>query len=204
MFFSCLVSVPVDGKWGVWGKWTTCSKTCGGGYMSRSRTCNNPAPQNGGRPCQGPSSERTSCNDQKCPGRRCIDLIVIVCAAVSHSACEVGVKGGEVSNFQNLGEFYEHTSCSIKDGHNLAGEGGGGRSGGFWFCHRLSKPILGSAGFYCLSLFSPYLAVILLQSPLGQMDHLWTRLAGKVRESFPQGTMGREIGDTPFSPFPRP
>ncbi|XP_058973764.2 transmembrane protease serine 6 isoform X1 [Pocillopora verrucosa] len=59
--------VPVDGKWGVWGKWTTCSKTCGGGYMSRSRTCNNPAPQNGGRPCQGPSSERTSCNDQKCP-----------------------------------------------------------------------------------------------------------------------------------------
>lgn len=125
MFFSCLVSVPVDGKWGVWGKWTSCSKTCGGGYMSRSRTCNNPAPQNGGRPCQGPSSERTSCNDQKCPGRRCIDLIVIVCAAVSHSACEVGVKGGEVSNFQNLGEFYEHTSCSIKDGHNLAGEGGG-------------------------------------------------------------------------------
>lgn len=123
--FSRLVSVPVDGKWGVWGKWTTCSKTCGGGYMSRSRTCNNPAPQNGGRPCQGPSSERTSCNDQKCPGRRCIDLIVIVCAAVSHSACEVGVKGGEVSNFQNLGEFYEHTSCSIKDGHNLAGEGGG-------------------------------------------------------------------------------
>ena len=113
--FSRLVSVPVDGKWGVWGKWTTCSKTCGGGYMSRSRTCNNPAPQNGGRPCQGPSSERTSCNDQKCPGRRCIDLIVIVCAVVSHSACQVGVKGGEVSNFQNLGEFYEHTSCSIKD-----------------------------------------------------------------------------------------
>lgn len=162
--FSRLVSLPVDGKWGVWGKWTTCSKTCGGGYMSRSRTCNNPAPQNGGRPCQGPSSERNSCNDQKCPGRRCIDLIVIVCAAVSHSACEVGVKGGEASNFQNLGDFYEHTSCSIKDGHNLAGEGGG-RSGGFWFCHRLTYPILGSAGFYCLSLFSPSLAFILLQSP---------------------------------------
>ena len=155
--FSRLVSGPVDGKWGVWGKWTTCSKTCGGGYMSRSRTCNNPAPQNGGRPCQGPSSERTSCNDQKCPGRRCIDLIVIVCVVVSHSACQVGVKGGEVSNSQNLGEFYEHTSCLIKDGHNLAGEGGG-RAVDFY-------PILGSAGFYCLSLFSPSLAVILLQSP---------------------------------------
>lgn len=64
-FFSFTV---VNGNWGAWGGWTTCSKTCGAGIKSRSRTCSNPAPQNGGLPCAGLSAESTSCNPSPCKG----------------------------------------------------------------------------------------------------------------------------------------
>jgi len=45
---------------GAWSKWSQCTKTCGSG--TRSRTCTNPEPANGGSTC----SQR--CNNQKCPG----------------------------------------------------------------------------------------------------------------------------------------
>lgn len=41
----------VNGGWGPWSLFTACSATCGVGTKSRSRTCNNPAPQNGGAEC---------------------------------------------------------------------------------------------------------------------------------------------------------
>ena len=34
----------VNGDWGVWGAWSTCSMTCGSGTRARSRSCDNPAP----------------------------------------------------------------------------------------------------------------------------------------------------------------
>ena len=50
---------PVNGGW---GDWNSCSATCGGGNQTRS--CNNPAPANGGAACSGSSSQ--SCNAQVC------------------------------------------------------------------------------------------------------------------------------------------
>ena len=59
----------VDGNWGEWSPWTKCDKPCGRGSQSRSRKCNNPAPQGGGRPCSGSSSEKRHCyNKRCCPG----------------------------------------------------------------------------------------------------------------------------------------
>lgn len=58
--------VPVHGNWGAWGGWSACSKTCGGGTMFKSRTCSNPAPQNGGRTCAGLSTQSQSCNSSPC------------------------------------------------------------------------------------------------------------------------------------------
>jgi hypothetical protein len=48
---------------GGWSEFSACSATCGPGM--RTRTCDNPAPANGGLPCAGEESER--CNLGPCP-----------------------------------------------------------------------------------------------------------------------------------------
>ena len=62
----CFVSV-VDGNWGAWGNWSTCSATCGHGTVHRKRTCDGPAPANGGKPCAGEGHETTVCSMTPCP-----------------------------------------------------------------------------------------------------------------------------------------
>ncbi|XP_033762737.1 coadhesin-like [Pecten maximus] len=64
----------VDGGWTDYTAWTMtsqCSVTCGGGYrtVSRSRTCTNPSPANGGKTCVGSTSESKTeaCNTHQCP-----------------------------------------------------------------------------------------------------------------------------------------
>uniref|UniRef100_A0ABM5GDB4 Hemicentin-1 n=1 Tax=Pogona vitticeps TaxID=103695 RepID=A0ABM5GDB4_9SAUR len=59
---------PVDGNWGPWQPWSTCSATCGGGEQARSRLCNHPFPSSNGRPCPGDKSQVSRCNTQACPG----------------------------------------------------------------------------------------------------------------------------------------
>ncbi|KAJ0057639.1 hypothetical protein NL108_011581, partial [Boleophthalmus pectinirostris] len=51
-------SEAVDGSWSCWGSWSSC-----GASMSRkrSRTCDNPAPLKGGKPCPGPSRQDEPC-----------------------------------------------------------------------------------------------------------------------------------------------
>ena len=56
----CLIAV--DGGWSEWGRFSGCSKTCKGGVKSRTRSCNNPAPVNGGSPCPGEYFETLECN----------------------------------------------------------------------------------------------------------------------------------------------
>merc|ERR1712003_17258 len=63
--YSC--ADPVNGGWSDYGKWTKCTKTCGGGTRNRTRSCTNPAPAKGGRQCGGKETESEKCNTQKCP-----------------------------------------------------------------------------------------------------------------------------------------
>lgn len=58
---------PIDGGWTDWTTWTECTVTCSGGEHSRSRECNNPAPQYGGNNCSGNSTETEDCNTETCP-----------------------------------------------------------------------------------------------------------------------------------------
>uniref|UniRef100_A0A8C7DYH0 Complement component C6 n=1 Tax=Naja naja TaxID=35670 RepID=A0A8C7DYH0_NAJNA len=51
-------SVAVDGNWNCWGSWSPCD---GSHKRRRSRTCNNPSPQNGGKPCEGEPEEEEAC-----------------------------------------------------------------------------------------------------------------------------------------------
>ncbi|KAM6165457.1 hemicentin-1 [Erethizon dorsatum] len=58
---------PVDGDWSEWSLWDECTKSCGRGNQTRTRTCNNPSPQHGGRPCEGNAVEIIMCNIRPCP-----------------------------------------------------------------------------------------------------------------------------------------
>ncbi|KAF4095523.1 hypothetical protein G5714_023126 [Onychostoma macrolepis] len=62
-------SVPgchVDGSWGQWAPWSECSAQCGGGAKIRTRECDNPAPQSGGRECVGSGRQQKACNTHSC------------------------------------------------------------------------------------------------------------------------------------------
>lgn len=58
---------PVDGSWSDWSAWSNCSKSCGGGYSTRSRTCTDPTPTYNGLQCVGDSIEIQSCGETNCP-----------------------------------------------------------------------------------------------------------------------------------------
>lgn len=76
----CFVtSCPRDGAWSSWQHWSQCSLTCGGGIQARRRSCDFPAPQNGGKMCPGVCSETKVCNAVPCtPGRLCYRVMVEV------------------------------------------------------------------------------------------------------------------------------
>jgi len=59
-------TTPVNGNWGAWSAFSTCTKTCASGTQSRTRVCNSPAPANGGAACVGSASESQACNTQSC------------------------------------------------------------------------------------------------------------------------------------------
>uniref|UniRef100_H3D0N5 ADAM metallopeptidase with thrombospondin type 1 motif, 9 n=1 Tax=Tetraodon nigroviridis TaxID=99883 RepID=H3D0N5_TETNG len=59
-------ATPVDGTWGVWSPFGTCSRTCGGGIKIAMRECNRPVPRNGGKYCVGRRMKFRSCNSEPC------------------------------------------------------------------------------------------------------------------------------------------
>ncbi|XP_036128071.1 hemicentin-1 [Molossus molossus] len=58
---------PVDGSWSDWGPWEECTRSCGRGNRTRTRTCNSPPARHGGRPCAGAAVEVIMCNVRPCP-----------------------------------------------------------------------------------------------------------------------------------------
>uniref|UniRef100_A0A8C6QPP1 Hemicentin-1 n=1 Tax=Nannospalax galili TaxID=1026970 RepID=A0A8C6QPP1_NANGA len=58
---------PVDGHWSEWSLWEECTRSCGHGNQTRTRTCSNPSAQHGGRPCEGNAVEIIMCNIKPCP-----------------------------------------------------------------------------------------------------------------------------------------
>ncbi|XP_016524614.1 A disintegrin and metalloproteinase with thrombospondin motifs 3 isoform X3 [Poecilia formosa] len=59
--------LKVDGAWGSWSKFGSCSRSCGTGVRFRTRQCNNPAPSNAGQDCPGVNYEYQLCNTNECP-----------------------------------------------------------------------------------------------------------------------------------------
>uniref|UniRef100_A0A4W6FVZ2 Thrombospondin 1 n=1 Tax=Lates calcarifer TaxID=8187 RepID=A0A4W6FVZ2_LATCA len=63
---------PINGNWGPWSPWDTCSLTCGGGRQTRKRLCNDPAPNYGGKDCVGEAKDIQLCNKKPCPIDGCL------------------------------------------------------------------------------------------------------------------------------------
>uniref|UniRef100_A0AAQ4REW4 Thrombospondin-1 n=1 Tax=Gasterosteus aculeatus aculeatus TaxID=481459 RepID=A0AAQ4REW4_GASAC len=63
---------PVNGGWGPWSPWDTCTVTCGGGVQTRKRLCSDPVPKYGGKDCVGDASLSQLCNKQDCPIDGCL------------------------------------------------------------------------------------------------------------------------------------
>ncbi|KAM4566886.1 A disintegrin and metalloproteinase with thrombospondin motifs 15 [Odontesthes bonariensis] len=61
------VQIKLDGRWGKWGAFGDCSRSCGGGVQLAKRDCNNPVPENGGKYCYGLRIKYRSCNLNLCP-----------------------------------------------------------------------------------------------------------------------------------------
>ncbi|KAJ8361216.1 hypothetical protein SKAU_G00177410 [Synaphobranchus kaupii] len=59
-------ATPIEGAWGVWSPFGTCSRTCGGGIKMAVRECNRPVPRNGGKYCVGRRMKFRSCNSEPC------------------------------------------------------------------------------------------------------------------------------------------
>uniref|UniRef100_A0A182ND63 Hemicentin-1 n=1 Tax=Anopheles dirus TaxID=7168 RepID=A0A182ND63_9DIPT len=57
---------PIDGGWTAWSGWTECTEPCSYGRSLRFRSCSNPAPRHGGRPCEGAESEIRTCKLREC------------------------------------------------------------------------------------------------------------------------------------------
>ena len=63
------VGPTVDGGYSPWSGFGPCSKTCGSGrFQRRVRTCTNPVPLNGGKPCFGQPVQTRACSIRSCPG----------------------------------------------------------------------------------------------------------------------------------------
>ena len=75
--------LAVHGGWSTWGKWSTCSASCGQGLTHRRRTCTNPRPSYNGNYCFGDPTEYAMCLVKKCTG------IGFICAATRETRSSV-------------------------------------------------------------------------------------------------------------------
>ena len=66
--------IAVNGRWGLWSPYSSCTKTCGIGSKKRTRECTNPPPLAGGENCVGETEQIIQCNTNSCSGKCAVEL----------------------------------------------------------------------------------------------------------------------------------
>lgn len=77
-------SEKMDGHWGNWASWGQCTKTCDEGKRVRTRECENPKPENGGKNCKGKPKMTDVCRLKNCQPGELILIITILLLLQSH------------------------------------------------------------------------------------------------------------------------
>ncbi|XP_063691539.1 SCO-spondin-like [Bolinopsis microptera] len=116
--WECHSGLKVDGGWGDYGDWSTCSVECGGGTQTRTRNCNSPLPANGGAECEGDTEERQSCNEQACAGSGTAE-------ACEHSGIPISINcGEEMINIKHAayGVYSNENTCGLSYGGDCISE----------------------------------------------------------------------------------
>ncbi|NWI16209.1 CO7 protein, partial [Crypturellus soui] len=110
----------VDGRWSCWSSWSPCS----GGRKSRSRVCNNPSPQGGGKACIGEQRESRSCEDEELQHFRLIEPHCFDISIRPTEFCSPPplLENGFVQNAENLYPVGKSIVYTCKDGYSLVGD----------------------------------------------------------------------------------
>ena len=66
IIFYILFLFLADGNWGTWSSFGACNVTCGNGYQTRSRHCDNPSQLNGRFDCPGNLADFRPCSSGPC------------------------------------------------------------------------------------------------------------------------------------------
>ncbi|XP_072523494.1 A disintegrin and metalloproteinase with thrombospondin motifs 14 [Salminus brasiliensis] len=131
-----------DGGWSSWGKFGSCSRTCGGGVRSRSRQCNNPAPAYGGRDCPGSAFDYQVCNTEDCPApyedfraQQCVQRSNKYHNNIKHTwlpyehpedahKCELSCRSKETGEVVFMNQvMHDGTRCSYSDPFSVCARG---------------------------------------------------------------------------------
>ncbi|TNN83795.1 A disintegrin and metalloproteinase with thrombospondin motifs 14 [Liparis tanakae] len=131
-----------DGSWGSWSKFSSCSRTCGGGVRSRSRQCNNPPPAYGGRDCPSSAFDYQICNTEECAGpyedfraQQCIQRSNKYHKNIKHTwlpyehpdearKCELSCKSKETGEVVFMNQvMHDGTRCSYSEPFSVCARG---------------------------------------------------------------------------------
>ncbi|KAL3848173.1 hypothetical protein ACJMK2_019047, partial [Sinanodonta woodiana] len=112
----------VQGGWGEWGSWTSCSRTCGRGIMYRQRKCDNPKPKFSPE-CKenGHEYDAVACNTNPCAndssglkGQRASETCVhLVASGLLNSTVYDGT--GVMFHYSAHGQCEVH--CNVRTGY---------------------------------------------------------------------------------------
>lgn len=93
-----LLIAPIDGHWGRWSAWGSCSASCGEGNRTRTRECDDPPNLNGGQYCQGGANHTEPCLIQSCGVGKMVKKIILIINIfpVFRTSCNIYSYGSQI------------------------------------------------------------------------------------------------------------